>query len=426
MIQLLRYAFAGSLVLALLPLLSACSGGGDARTEITEVKDVQKSKVPPPKKMTTKERLGMVRRAGNAAPGMTDSSPLSTSASYMWELPEGWEDRGATSMRLANAGLAGQPEVECYFSTLAGDGGGLAENLNRWRKQMGLEPYTEDEIAALPRKSLLDQDALYTVMDGNYGGMGGQPALENWRMLGLTLIHEGTAYFVKMTGPADLLKEEEANFLAFSASIHDHSAHDHAHTEESGSMPTPVAEATAGELPAGHPPLGASSGDTALPDGHPAIPPNANSPVMLDNATPSSSKFSWSKPEGWMNTPDRPMREVTYTIAGAECYVALLGGMAGGIDANINRWVGQMGQAPLTEQEIKALPTITILGQQAPLVEVKGAFSGMQGGEVPNQMLLGAVCPLDNQTLFVKMTGPEEAVAAQAANFVAFCESIKQ
>lgn len=132
-------------------------------------------------------------------------------------------------------------------------------------------------------------------------------------------------------------------------------------------------------------------------------------------------------PSGWTMGADRPMRLVTFTIddrENTECYTTVLAGSGGGLEANVNRWRGQMGQSPLTPGEVAALPTIQMLGRQAVLVEVKGEYTGMDGAAQPESMMLGAICALPTQTLFVKMSGPEAAVAAERENFVSFCESL--
>ena len=122
------------------------------------------------------------------------------------------------------------------------------------------------------------------------------------------------------------------------------------------------------------------------------------------------------------------MRVVTFTVGapedGTECYVSLLRGAAGGVEANVNRWCGQMGRPALTADEMAGLERVEVLGLPASLVELTGDFTGMSGEVQPGGMLLGVLCELPGQTLFVKMTGPEGAVRAEGGRFQAFCESL--
>lgn len=309
---------------------------------------------------------------------------------FQWTVPTGWEDLEPSMMRQANLTIAGQPDVECYFTVLAGSGGGLDMNINRWQRQMGQPDLTSEQIAALPRHPLLDGDATFVTIDGTFGGMSGDVQKENFRMYGLVHVDDTQAFFVKMTGPQAVLADQEANFLAFSASI-----------QPGASPATPVATA-ATEVPADH---GAMTAHAA-------------------SGTFDSEGLQWTAPEGWQDGGERMMRLVTYTIGGVECYVTSLQGDAGGVDANINRWVEQMGQEVLDEAALAALPRIAILGQEAPMVEVSGKYTDMAGVEKDAYKLLGTVLPMGDQTLFVKMTGPGAEVDAQKQNFVTFCESL--
>jgi len=140
----------------------------------------------------------------------------------------------------------------------------------------------------------------------------------------------------------------------------------------------------------------------------------------------AAAAFGWTAPEGWERAPDRAMRLATYLAqdGAVECVVSLLSGGAGGVGPNLNRWRAQMGQPPLSDDAIASLPTLNILGQKSPMIDISGDYTGMSGDSVPGQRMLGVVCPLQDQVLFVKMVGPETAVAAEADHFRAFCKSI--
>ncbi len=173
----------------------------------------------------------------------------------------------------------------------------------------------------------------------------------------------------------------------------------------------PPAPAPAQDMPAGHdmgmkmPPA-----DGTLPPGHPSVSP-----------------YKWQVPEGWSEAPATSMRIGNFKIAAspdAECYLTLLKGTAGGVDANINRWSRQMGQADLKPEEIAALPKVDVLGQPAPLAEINGSFTGMAGQQFTDYSLLGTVVTLTEETLFVKMTGPAAVIKAEKEHFLSFCKSL--
>jgi hypothetical protein len=152
--------------------------------------------------------------------------------------------------------------------------------------------------------------------------------------------------------------------------------------------------------------------DTGMPPGHPKI---------------EQAPLDWTAPPGWEKQPDRGMRVVTYKSKdGAECYVSLLAGAAGGVEGNITRWRGQMGQPPLSAEEIAALPKVKLLGTDAPMVEIHGQFTGMSGVPTPGQCLYGAIGAMGDQSLFIKMVGADASMAAEKSNFIAFCQSLNK
>jgi hypothetical protein len=122
------------------------------------------------------------------------------------------------------------------------------------------------------------------------------------------------------------------------------------------------------------------------------------------------------------------MRVVTLAPDGrtdTECYVTVLGGSAGGMLANVNRWLQQIGQQPLSAEAVGALPTIAVLGRSAPLVEAYGTFRGMSGPAQDGAGLVGVVCVLADRTVFVKLTGPAGVLRQERDRFLAFCDSLR-
>ena len=138
--------------------------------------------------------------------------------------------------------------------------------------------------------------------------------------------------------------------------------------------------------------------------------------------------FTWDLPEGWSRGPDSQMRLATFLIQSdplAECAVSTLYGDGGGLEGNVNRWRAQMGQPPLTPEEIAALPRWPVLGAEAAVVEAAGPYTSMGGGTMDDALLLGVVCPMGGDTLFVKMTGTRAALEAERGRFQAFCLSLR-
>jgi len=198
--------------------------------------------------------------------------------------------------------------------------------------------------------------------------------------------------------------------------------------------------AHAAKAPGGLSPGAVAAGGEPVAGGRPfagAAPfaggaPFAGSAPLAGGVTPPPSHLAsglgWSVPAGWRTAAERPMRVVTLLPGDdpdTECYVTVLAGAAGGARSNIDRWCGQMGAPPLTDEAFAALPRRPMLGVDAVQVEIAGHFSGMQGSSVADALLLGAVLTLPDRSVFVKLVGPRRLVEPLRADFLAFCDSLE-
>lgn len=122
-----------------------------------------------------------------------------------------------------------------------------------------------------------------------------------------------------------------------------------------------------GELPPGHPPIGGTpaaaaptSGDTAaLPPGHPPI--GAGGMAMPSGGTASASvaaanSITWAAPDHWAAKPLGAMRRGSFAAKNAageaDCSIFVFPAATNPLLANINRWRGQIGLAPITEAQL--------------------------------------------------------------------------
>ena len=349
-------------LVALAVLALAGCGQRDQRYEITEKRQLE---APRPEQVVaadTRTRLTPPPMGSGASPHGMGGTGAPSAPSLAFDLPAGWKELPAAQFRSPNFAIPAHDKLECYVTVLPGGGGGLTANINRWRQQMGLADVSEADVAALPRVKFLGADAPYIELDGTYKGSADQA------MVAVAAERGGAVVTVKLVGPAADAKAEIERFKALCASLR---------------AAAPAAES----VPGGD---GAESGGVA-----------------------------WTAPQGWSQGPPKQMRLVTFTPdgkSGVECYVTVLGGKAGGVEANINRWRQQLKLTPLSADAIAALPTVPALGRTGSMVEIDGGQVG----------LFGFVCELDDQTVFVKMTGPMESLRAERERFVEFCKSLKQ
>jgi hypothetical protein len=126
---------------------------------------------------------------------------------------------------------------------------------------------------------------------------------------------------------------------------------------------------------------------------------------------------TWTVPAGWQKVEgERPMRVATFTLAGGEVAISQFSGNAGGLLANVNRWRGQVGLAPVAEAELaEVAQKFEVPGFTGQTMHLKGA----------DKHLLGAAIyePKADRTWFVKLLGPAALADQQEAAFVAFAKS---
>lgn len=323
--------------------------------------------------------------------GPTDSQ-TSPENPFRWIVPEGWQELASSQMRLINLRPAGNAEAECYLTVLGSVGNQLTDNVNRWRGQIGQPPIGEQEVEMLSRISLLGQGATVVDLRGTYDGMGGE-GRENWGLLGAIVSRDQFTITVKMTGPADLVTAERPNFERFVTTLSTSFENDDPH--------------------AGH--------NHAPGEGH----GEESSPVTDDLGT--NDNFDYSLPDGWREGPEKMVRSVNLLVgAGTQCYVIVLPGESGGLELNVNRWLGEVQNDSLGAIEIEALPKVEALGQQVPLVEGFGDYQGMGGPEGESMILLGVPIIRSTTSIFIKMVGPEEEVAAEREHFLKFVASLEE
>jgi hypothetical protein len=152
----------------------------------------------------------------------------------------------------------------------------------------------------------------------------------------------------------------------------------------------------------------------------------------------SAAGVRWTAPAAWKAEGPRPMRAATYSLplaAGdqgiAECVVNYFGpGQGGGVDANIERWRGQV----LGADGKPATPKIdkrTLKGIPVTMIDSSGTYTGMggpmSGGSKPavSYRLIGAIVEGPGGSVFFKLTGPAKTIAAEQKHFEQLLASIQ-
>jgi hypothetical protein len=160
----------------------------------------------------------------DSASNRSDSMPTKLAAmsaldspapSIKWKTPDGWTEVPPSSMRFAsfNAAAPNGGKVDISIVTFPGDGGSDADNVNRWRKQIGLAPIDNKEIANLVRPVSVG-DSQFSALDMTSAAA---------RVIAAWTRRDGRSWFFKMSGPVPALEHEKPKFFDFLRSIGFHS-----------------------------------------------------------------------------------------------------------------------------------------------------------------------------------------------------------
>ena len=188
------------------------------------------------------------------------------------------------------------------------------------------------------------------------------------------------------------------------------------------------------ELPSGHqaPPLGKTLRERMMPEAR--MSPQMTPPggATGGGGADLAELFDWQTPEGWNVAAATPMRLVNLRFGEGdvgECYLTILTGAGGGLEANIGRWYGQMGLVAPSAELIADLPKARLLNREAVVIDIEGDFSGMGAAAKPDYRMVGRILPEQQSggsvfSMFLKMTGPKAVVEANLDKFEQFCQSL--
>jgi hypothetical protein len=132
-----------------------------------------------------------------------------------WKTPEGWTEVPPSSMRYASFSASDENggKIDISVVTFPGEGGSDADNVNRWRRQIGLAPLDDKEITT----TIVPMNA------GNTNFSTIDMAGDDSRVLAAWTRRTGRSWFFKMTGPDPLIEREKPKFFDFLRSIEFHS-----------------------------------------------------------------------------------------------------------------------------------------------------------------------------------------------------------
>ncbi len=326
--------------------------------------------------------------AGLSAEQLAAAGTMMNSAmEFSDKAPAHWKKQPLSPMLLVKYLVEGEDgaTLEVTFSTLRSAPGGLLANINRWRGQLGREPF---DVASLKQNSQTVTsgfgDAVFVEVEGL---LSDADPKKDGRLMGAIAESGPSAWFFKLRGNDTLAVAERENFIRWIESV----------------KPAGPAE------PAKVPMHGTAPGEGITPPKEAAVVPAGDGPV------------TWQLPDGWAMGKGSSARYATIAVTGAdgakgELAITHFPGDVGGDLANVNRWRGQIGLGPIDQAALAPSVTQVTAGPKTiKLIDVTGPQNRCAAGWVSH----------GGETWFFKFTGPDALVGAEKAKFTAFLESIR-
>lgn len=306
--------------------------------------------------------------------------------------PEGWRESGAGEMRVAGFTITGAngQTAQVAVTPLPGMAGRETLIVNMWRQQVGLSELSDAEA---------DKELTAVDIGGGPGkmfDMAGKSAAGQTIRIVTAMAHlGGMSWFYKLQGDDELVTAQKPNFVAFLKSVK-------------------IEEAPASAaLPEGHPPIGGGTMPGAVTTAEP--------PATREGGP------AWTVPAGWKEISGGQFLFAKFVITGngesqAAVNVSTSVGDGGGLAANVNRWLGQLGKSPWGEAELqKNVREVETTSGKAHFVEM----SGTDGRTGKATSLIGAMVTQGGSAWFYKLMGDEKLVTAQKDAFVQFVKGVK-
>ena len=133
-------------------------------------------------------------------------------ANSIWTVPAGWQSLPPSEFLAAKFSIqSGNAKAEVNVAELAGEGGGLLSNVNRWRGQLGLPPVTDADLAGLATTIKTDAGTFQVVDFTGVDSKTGKPT----RLVGAAVPANGQTWFYKLMGDGSVVDAQKDTFVQF-------------------------------------------------------------------------------------------------------------------------------------------------------------------------------------------------------------------
>ncbi|HEY5296699.1 MAG TPA: hypothetical protein VIK59_02120 [Verrucomicrobiae bacterium] len=144
-----------------------------------------------------------------AAPAIQNENQ---SAHSIWTIPADWKASPPSQFLLAEFSIESNgAQADVNVAELAGEGGGLLANANRWRAQLGLPQISETDLES-QITSIDSSNGKIQIMDfSGTNSKTGKPS----RLIGAVVPQNGQTWFYKLMGDPQIVAQQKDAFLKF-------------------------------------------------------------------------------------------------------------------------------------------------------------------------------------------------------------------
>src|SRR5947199_10189348 len=167
--------------------------------------------------------------------------------------------------------------------------------------------------------------------------------------------------------------------------------------------------------------------EESAPQQQDSMPTNTAAPRMPTGLAPVA-ETAVTTPPNWEPQPLSQMRQASFLVKGdngavADISFVSLGSAAGNVLENVNRWLGQLGQAPITEQKLGDITQRlrTSLGDVT-IVDLAGLPDNADPAR--DGRIIAATVTTADSTLFFKMRGNADLTKAQKGDFIKWVAAV--
>ena len=151
-------------------------------------------------------------------------------------------------------------------------------------------------------------------------------------------------------------------------------------------------------------------------------PTPSKKPINSRPPTPKENPWIWKIPQSWKPGKPSTMRTASFVVSDSnggtlDISVSSFPGDVGGLLANVNRWIGQIDLAPVSQSSIEQYCSAkSFAGHQGHFVEAYGK----------EKAVLAGILFLEKESWFFKLIGERTLAKSEKGSFISFLDSISK